>query len=136
MLQNDIDEYLLNLRNEGYGYYNINEILQDYKSMINGFVENGYNFMICELLHDMEIWYLLEKIKAIIETNIHEIKKEHTTFINEFKATDDLFTTNSLQIHLKELDLPWWYYRVLKKGNKLYVDDVKLEYGIDIELVN
>ncbi len=85
-----IDNYLLELRKEGYDIYNKEEMLIAYEKIIYSMEQKGYDDVIEEYDFDMEYWDLLNDVKNIIKEN----KLVHTDcfdFINKFQELDNRF---------------------------------------------
>ena len=129
-----LEPYLLQLRSQGYDYYNKEDVLIGHEKFINYLEEKGYSGIISEFDLDMEFWEILNDIKKIIIENGLIMEGSCKSFIDRFEELDNKLLEITIPVNHPP-DLPWWYYRVLKKGSAVYAEDVKKTYGIDIEIV-
>ena len=129
-----ISDYIFDLRvNQGFEYYTKEEMLEDYIIHINRLVSSTYNERVDEYGSDWEYWDIIFDLDIIISINQLFDKPSMQDFMNKYKIANELLLENLIPVKM-EPGLPWYCYSVLKKAGKIYADDVKLVYGIDIEV--
>ena len=129
-----ISDYLSDLRVQGFGYYTKEEMLEDYINHINRLVNTIYFESMDDYDADWAYWDIIFDLEIIINANQLFDKPSMQDFMNKYKQANDLLLENLIPVKIAP-GLPWYSYSVLKKAGKIYADDVKLVYGIDIQIV-
>jgi len=130
-----VESCLAELRSQGYSFFELAEIASFYERFVVSLVEDGYDDFICEFEYDMEFWDVVQGVIGFIKTNGID-DAESSNFMKKVGDLDVLLKMNTIPVPKPFAEgLPWWYYVVLKRGRKIYVNDVKESYGLDIELV-
>lgn len=131
-----INNFLFSLREEGYDFYNIEDVLLEYKNLIKYLSNGGYSNSVNEFNFDMEFREdAIEPIKIIIKNNIITATNSEKKFLQDLEELDKIFYEITMPAPRIIEDLPFWWNRILKKAGQIYAEDVKLMYGIDIEIM-
>ncbi len=132
----EIKVFLLSLREEGCDFYTIEETLLAYRNMIESLANGQYSETQDELCFDMEFRRnVLEPIETIIKNDIKSATNAEKKFLQDLEDLDNNYYRITIPTPMVIDNLPFWFNRILKRGSRFYAEDVKLAYGIDIEIV-
>lgn len=131
-----IISFLFSLRDEGYDFYNIEEVLLAYKNWIKYLSNGGYSNTVDEFNFDMGFREdAIDPLINIIKNNIVTATNSEKKFLLDLEELDKNFYEITIPAPRIIEDLPFWWNRILKKAGRIYAEDVKLIFDIDIEIM-
>jgi hypothetical protein len=108
-----------------------NEYVENWKNFVEE-CKDGYSYSLYDYDLDLSI---RDEIEIILRSEELKMFDEHELFRNRIMMIDQEFISITKDIRIFGLPSFWWKYKIPKFSKQQFSENVKNEFGLDIDVV-